>query len=417
MYKHLPDRKIVCLDMRSFYASCAAVIEGLDVTKTSIAVIGNKERKGGIVLAASPLLKKKFGVESCMRLFEIPDDPSIHLIEPQMALYIEISMEITRLLNNYVPKEAIHVYSIDESFIDLGGTERLWGPVEETVQRIQDDLENQFQLRSACGIGPNMLMAKLALDIEAKKTGIARWTYEDVPTKLWPVAPLSRMWGIGSRLEKTLNDMGLYSVGDLAHEPLEVLEKKFGLMGNQLYHHAHGIDLSDLGAPLVEGQKSYGKGQVLYRDYNKREDVLTVMLEMCEDVARRAREARKVGRTVHLSIGYSKRSLSGGFSRSRSMGEATNDTMKIYQLCITLFDKFHDGSSVRRLSISLTNLEEEHSVQLNLFDNQSERTRQLGATIDALRSKYGSNAILRAVSYTEAGTAIERDKLIGGHKK
>ena len=417
MYEQLPDRKIVCLDMRSFYASCAAVIEGLDVTKTPIAVIGNKQRKGSIVLAASPILKEKFRVQSCMRLFEIPDDPSIHLIEPQMALYIDISMEINRLLNNYVPKEAIHVYSIDESFIDLGGTERLWGPVEETVRRIQDDLENQFQLRSACGIGPNMLLAKLALDIEAKKTGVARWTYEDVPTKLWPIAPLSRMWGIGSRLEKTLNDMGLFSVGDLAHASLDRLEKKFGLMGNQLYYHAHGIDLSEMGAPLVEGQDSYGKGQVLYRDYNKREDVLTVMLEMCEDVARRAREAGKAGRTVYLSIGYSKRALGGGFSRSRTMRGATNDTMKIYQLCTELFDKFHDGSPVRRLSISLTKLEGEHSLQLSLFDDHIERTRQLGATIDALRNKYGSNAILRAVSYTEAGTAIERDKLIGGHKK
>lgn len=330
MYERLRDRQIVCLDMRSFYASCAAVVEGLDVTTTPIAVIGNKERKGGIVLAASSVLKKKFGVQTCTRLYEIPDDPTIHLIEPQMALYIDISMEINRLLNNYVRKEAIHVYSIDESFIDIGGTERLWGPVEETVRRIQGDLENQIQLRSACGIGPNMLLAKLALDIEAKKTGVARWTYEDVPTKLWPVAPLSLMWGIGSRQEKTLNDIGLFSVGDLAHASLERLEKKFGLMGNQLYYHAHGIDLSDLGAPLVEGQDSYGKGQVLYRDYNKREDVLTVMLEMCEDVARRAREAGKAGCTVHLSIGYSKRALDGGFSRSRSMREATNDTMKIY---------------------------------------------------------------------------------------
>ena len=225
MYEHLPDRKIVCIDMRSFYASCAAVVEGLDITKTPIAIIGNKQRKGGIVLAASPMLKEKFDVQTCTRLYEIPDDPSIHLIEPQMALYIDISMEIIRLLNNYVPKEAIHVYSIDESFIDLSGTERLWGPMEETVKRIQDDLENQFQLRSACGIGPNMLLAKLALDIEAKKTGIAQWTYKDVPTKLWPIAPLSRMWGIGSRQEKTLNDMWLFSVGDLAHASLEILEK------------------------------------------------------------------------------------------------------------------------------------------------------------------------------------------------
>lgn len=417
MYEHLPDRKIVCLDMRSFYASCAAAMEGLDVMDTPIAIIGNKERKGGIVLAASQPLKKNFGVQTGNRLFEIPDDPSIHLIEPKMGFFIDVSMEITRLLNRFVPKEAIHVYSIDESFIDLGGTERLWGPPEETVRRIQEELVSQFQLRSACGIGPNMLLSKLALDLEAKKTGVAHWRYEDVPAKLWPVAPLSRMWGIGSRLEKTLNGMGIFSIGDLAHAGLKRLEEKFGVMGNQLHYHAHGIDLSDMGAPLIEGQVSYGKGQILYRDYTVREDVLIVILEMCEDIAMRAREAGRAGRTVHLSVGYSKQAFGGGFGRSRSMDEATNDTMKIYKLCTELLDKFHDGRPVRRLSISLANLEEEHSMQLSLFDEHKWRNRQLGDAMDSLRSKYGSTAVLRAVSYTEAGTARNRAKLIGGHFK
>lgn len=413
----LPNRKIVCLDMRSFYASCAAVLEGLNIETEAIAIIGNKERKGGVVLAASPTLKQKFGVQTGMRLFEIPDDPSIRLIEPHMQFYIDVSMEIVRTLNHYVPKEAIHVYSIDESFIDLTGTERLWGPIEQTIERIQYDLITQFQLPSACGVGPNMLLAKLALDLEAKKTGIAMWTYEDVPQKLWPIAPLSRMWGIGTRLEKQLNQMGVFSVGDLAHTPLERLEKAFGIMGNQLYYHAHGIDLSDMGAPLIEGQISYGKGQILYRDYTKREDVFAVLLEMCEDVAKRAREAGQRGRTIHLSIGYSKAAFGGGFGRSRSIDEATNETMEIYNICKELFDTFHDGRPVRRIAISLANLEEERFMQLSLFDEQRWPLRKLGATMDQLRNKYGSAAVLRAVSYTEAGTAIERAKLIGGHFK
>ncbi|MFS0575057.1 DNA polymerase IV [Sporosarcina sp. 179-K 3D1 HS] len=418
MYEHLPERNIICLDMRSFYASCSAAIEGLEVMETPIAIIGNKERKGGVVLAASPALKQQFGIKTGMRLYEIPDDPAIHLIEPKMQFYIDVSMEITRLLHRYVPKEAIHVYSIDESFVDLTGTERLWGPPVETAKRIREDLFQQFQLRSACGMGPNMLLSKLALDLEAKKTGVALWRYEDVPEKLWPVAPLSRMWGIGSRMEKRLNQMGIFSVGDLARTPLEHLEKRFGIMGNQLYYHAHGIDLSDLGLPpLVEGQVSYGKGQVLYRDYVKRKDILTVLLEMCEDVAMRARQAGRMGRTVHLAVGYSKHALGGGFGRSRTMEEATNDTMVIHRLCTELLDEFHDGRPVRRLHISLGNLEEEHSMQLSLFDEHKWRNRQLGETMDALRTKYGSTAVLRAASYTEAGTAIERAKLIGGHFK
>lgn len=136
MYENMPRKQIACIDMRSFYASCAAADKGLDVLNTPIAVIGNLERKGSIVLAASPKMKKDFGVKTGTRLFEIPDDPSIVLIEPKMQFFVRISMEIARLLGEYVPKEAIHVYSVDEIFFDLKGTERLWGPLETTIQRI-----------------------------------------------------------------------------------------------------------------------------------------------------------------------------------------------------------------------------------------------------------------------------------------
>ncbi|ALC85475.1 MULTISPECIES: UV damage repair protein UvrX [Bacillaceae] len=417
MYEGLESRKIICIDMRSFFASCAAADAGLDVMNTPIAVIGNMEHKGSIVLAASPMMKKKFGVKTGTRLFEVPDHPSIHLIEPKMEFFVRVSVEIVRYLNQYVPNEAIHVYSIDECFADLGGTEKLWGPIEKTIKRIQDGMYSQFQLPCAVGMGPNMLMAKLALDLEAKKTGFAEWTYEDVQKKLWPVTPLSEMWGIGSRLEKTLNNMGIFTVGQLAQTSLATLEAKFGVMGNQLYHHAWGIDLSELGAPLVNGQISYGKGQVLYRDYCTKKEVMAVILEMCEDVARRAREANMAGRTIHLQVGYSKDSFGGGFNRSRSIEEPTNATMKIYKVCEQIFDEFYDHRPVRRLAISITNLEPEYSMQLSLFEEGKWKERKLGKTMDLLRSKYGSTAILRAVSYTEAGTALKRAGLLGGHKK
>ncbi|WP_153733595.1 Y-family DNA polymerase [Sporosarcina obsidiansis] len=415
--KHLPNKQIACLDMRSFYASCAAAIERLDVMETPIAIIGNIERKGGVVLAASPPLKKQFGITTGMRLYEIPNDPRIRLIEPKMQFFIDVSMELTKLLNRYVPKEAIHVYSIDECFVDFTGTEKLWGPVDATIKRIQDELYRQFQLYSACGVGPNMLLSKLALDLEAKKTGVAYWTYEDVPEKLWPVAPLHNMWGIGRRLERTLGDMGIYSVGDLARTPLERLEKKFGVMGNQLYYHAHGIDYSTLGSVLIEGQVSYGKGQTLLRDYVRMDEILAVLLEMCEDTAMRARVAGKKGRTVQLSFGYSKHALGGGFQRRKTLAEATNETMRIYRTCVELLETFHDGRPVRHISISLTNLEDEHGVQLSLFEPTNWKQQRLDHVMDALRLKYGSTAILRAVSVTSGGTAYRRNQLIGGHYK
>ncbi|MBK3495463.1 UV damage repair protein UvrX [Viridibacillus sp. YIM B01967] len=418
MYENMPRRSIMCIDMCCFYASCIASLEHLDVMKTPIAVVGNFNQKGSIVLAASPMMKTCFQVKTGTRLYEIPKHPDIRLFEPKMEFFIRISMEITRLLNSYVPKEAIHVYSVDESFIDLTGTEKLWGLPEETAKRIQREIYSQFEIPSTVGMGPNMLLSKLALDLEGKKTGFAKWTYEDVQGKLWPVAPLSKMWGIGRRTESSLNHMGIFSVGDLAKADLKTLEERFGIMGNQLYYHARGIDLSELGAPIIEGQISYGKGQILMRDYNKKEEVLAVILEMCEDIARRAREAFKIGRTISLGLSYSKNAFGGGFHRSRTIDEPTNDTMKIYKVCQQLLDEYYiEERPVRQLTISITKLESEHSMQLSLFDTDRFHRRKLGATMDQLRTRYGSTAVLRAVSYTEAGTAVVRAKLLGGHKK
>lgn len=239
-YSHLPRQHILCIDIKSFYASCSAVMEGIDPLTCHLVVVGDVNRQGSVVLAASPRMKKDFGIKTGSRLFEIPNDPRIRIVEPKMATYLRVSMEITRLLHRYVPKEAIHVYSVDESFIKVDGTKHLWGDVYTIAEKIRDELMREFQLTCTIGIGPNMLMAKLALDLEAKKKGIALWRYEDVPEKLWPVAPLSKMWGIGRRLERTLNNMGIFSVGQLANYDLEKLEKKFGVMGNQLYYHAWG---------------------------------------------------------------------------------------------------------------------------------------------------------------------------------
>lgn len=415
-YERLPQRRILCIDMKSFYASCAAVMNGLDPLNDYIAVVGDKERQGSVVLAASPKLKQEFGVKTGSRLFEIPNDSRIHIISPKMGMYLRISMEITRLLNGFVPKQSIHTYSVDESFIDVSGVERVWGDAKTVAKYIQDDLERQFQLPCSIGIGPNMLMAKLCLDLEAKAKGIAEWTYEDIPEKLWPVSPLRDMWGIGKQLEKTLNRMGILTVGQLAHYPLELLERKLGVIGNQLYYHAWGVDLSVIGSPIIHGQISFGKSQILLRDYTNPNEVKRVLLEMCEEVATRARRHRKVGRTISVGVGYSKVELGGGFYRSKTMEYPTNMTMDLYQVCLQLFDQFYEGKTVRKISISLSNIEDDTSMQFDLFQPNRMKQHILGYVMDDIRNKYGSQAILRAVSYTKAGTSRHRSRLIGGHK-
>ncbi|GAA0481643.1 UV damage repair protein UvrX [Salinibacillus aidingensis] len=414
-YSAFPERKILCIDMKSFYASCAAVARGLDPMTCHLAVVGNVDRPGSVVLAASPALKKDFGIRTGNRLFEIPDDPKIVVVPAQMKMYLEISVEITRLFHQFVPKESIHTYSVDESFLDVTGTEKMWGSAQELAGRIKQELLETFQIPSAVGIGPNMLMAKLCLDLDAKKTGIAEWTYEDIPERLWPVSPLSQMWGIGSRLERRLNRMGITNVRQLAHYPLEKLEKTFGVMGNQLFYHANGVDLSELGAPILDGQISFGKSQILLRDYTDPEEVRYVILEMCEEVAKRARESHKIGRTVSLGIGYSKDEGGGGFYRSRTMDEPTNITSDIFSVCMQLFQQFYEQKTVRKISIALSNIMEDDYIQLSLFDEDRDKKRALAYTVDDIRNKYGSAALLRAVSYTKAGTAVHRSGLVGGH--
>lgn len=415
-YSVLPHQHILCVDMKSFYASCSAVMQGLDPLNCYLAVVGDKNRQGSIVLAASPLMKSEFGVKTGTRMFEIPKDERIILEEPKMATYLRISTEITRVFHRYVPKEDIHTYSVDESFLRVDGVLALWGSAEKIAAKIQSDIEREFQLPCAIGIGPNMLLAKLCLDLEAKKKGIATWTYKDVKTKLWPIFPLSKMWGIGRRVEKTLNSMGIFTVGHLANYNLKLLEKKFGIMGNQLYHHAWGIDLSEIGAPMMEGQISFSKSQILLRDYKEKEEVKQVILEMCEEVARRARAHRKAGRTVSLGIGYSKDESGGGFLRSRSVEVPTNITMDLYQICMQLFQENYEGKTVRKITLALSNIEDDNCMQLTLFEPNQWKKRELGYTVDRIRGRFGSRSLLRAVSYTEAGTAVYRSKLVSGHK-
>ncbi|MGE7692274.1 DNA polymerase thumb domain-containing protein [Lysinibacillus sp. NPDC097214] len=415
-YSNMPNRNIMCIDMKCFYCSAIAMLEGLDVLKEPIAVVGNLQQPGSVVLAASPVMKEKFKIKTTNRRYEIPKDPDIKLFEPKMNFFIQMSMNITKLISSYVPVEAIHVYSIDESFIDLTGTEKLWGSPEEVAKEIQRAILEQFNIPSAVGMGPNMLIAKLALDLDAKKTGFAKWTYEDIPKKLWPVRPLSEMWGIGKKMEANLNAMGIQTVGGLANANLAELEQRFGLMGNQLYHHAWGIDLSNLGEPLVKNPSlSFGKGQMLMRDYHTRKEISCVLLEACEDVMKRVRQAGFVGRTITLGLSYSRHAMTKGFHRSKTIDVPTNETLVMYKTCIELLDEYFAGEPARQLSVRISNLEREHSIQLDLFDEGKPQRQLIGPTMDAIRNKFGATSLLRAVSYTAAGTAINRDRLVGGH--
>ncbi|MFC4024308.1 DNA polymerase IV [Oceanobacillus longus] len=412
-YSSYPRNDVLCIDMRSFYASVEAVKLGLDPMKTMLAVVGDPNRSGSIVLAASPQLKQKYGISNVSRFFELPDDPDIHIVPAHMADYLHVSVEITKLINQYVPKEAIHQYSVDEVWVTVNGLQKLFGNRFEVANKIKNDILENFGITSSVGIGDNKFLAKVVMDLHAKKVGIAECTYEDVEEKLWPF-PIEDIWGIGGRMKRNLNRMGIVTLGQLANYNLEHLKKRYGVMGEQLYWHAWGIDLSPVfGNFTKQEQKGYGHGIALLRDYTE-DEVAYCILDLCEEVCRRARTAHKTGRTIHLGISYSKET-GGGFSRSKSIEIPTNVTMDVYHVCMELFNEFYDGkSNIRHVYVTLTKLVEKGETQLDLFEDRTKKN-DIGYVMDAIRDKYGSTAILRASSYTDAGVTLDRSKKIGGH--
>ncbi len=208
--------------------------------------------------------------------------------------------------------------------------------------------------------------------------------------------------------------MGIVKLGQLANFNLDVLKRRFGVMGEQLYWHSWGIDLSPVfGDFTKQEQKGFGHGIALLRDYSA-DEIEYCILDLCEEVCRRARTAGKIGKTVQLGIGYSKET-GGGFSRSKSFDIPSNITMDIHEMAMKLFNEFYDGrSNIRHVSVTLTKLYEKSDLQLDLFDDKVKKS-DIGYVMDSIRDKFGSTAILRASSYTKSGITVDRSKKIGGH--
>ena len=409
-YSNFPDKNILCVDMKSFYASIEAVDRNLDPWEVPLAVIGNKQKKGGVVLAATPAMKEKYNLGTANRVYQIPDDPEIILVEARMGLYLEVSMEITRLFNNFVPLDSIHVYSIDESWLKLADDKnKSW----KTAQTIKNELMEKFQLPSSMALGPNMFLSKVAMDVEGKKKGLVRWTYNDVKDKLWPL-PLKKSWGIGSRLEKRFRKVGVKTIGDLAHLPLEYLENKFGIMGNQLYYHAWGIDLSKVEGHYLDKKVSIGRGITLYKDYSDIEEIKTVIFELSEEVAKRARRNNVVGKTISLVIGYSKNELKKGFQRQLTINQHTNFTFDIYNSCLKLLKENYEGEKVRKISINISNLVSDKKIQLNLFNDRNKQL-QLARVKDDLNKRFNHKALFYGRSLKKSSIRERINTTIGGH--
>lgn len=410
-------RNFLCIDLKSFFASAECLDRGLNPFTTPLVVANPTQGNGAITLAVTPYLKT-LGVKSRGRLYEIPKNIKYKIAKPRMSLYLAKSREVVEVYLKYVSLEDLHIYSIDECFLDVTNYLKMYGKSDyELALDILEDVRKETGLTATCGIGPNMLLAKLSMDIEAKhnKDFIAKWTYDDIPTKLWPIHPLSKVWGIGPRMEVNLNRLGIYSVYDLAHYDRNKLKQKFGVIGTELWNHANGIDLSLIGDMEKTKDKSYSHSQVLFKDYNGN-NIKIIIREMVEVVTMRLHKNHVTSSLIGLGIGYSK-DVGGGFYHQIKLDQATDVENVILSNALMIFDKYYEGLPIRKVTISCGRLQEKSGVQLNIFDNieKIKEQEQIDEAILEIKDKYGKNALLKASSLLDDSTIHERNKKIGGH--
>ena len=412
------ERTFMCIDLKSFFASCECIDRGLDPFTTPLVVASTTQGQGALTLAITPCLKKQ-GIKSRGRLFEIPKGTKYMIVDPRMKLYQEKSKEVIGVYLEYVDAKDLHVYSIDECFLDMTSYLKYYGKKDiEIAEEILKKVEEETGLTANCGIGPNMLLAKIAMDTEAKlyKNGIAKWTMEDVPTKLWKITPLSDMWGIGPAMEKKLNNLGLYKVGDIANYDKDKLTKRFGIMGTELWRNANGLDdavISDLKVPPKE--KSFSHSQMLHKDYFGH-NIGILVEEMVEVVCQRLRASNYDCQLIGFGLGYNKY-VTGGFYHSRKLEAPTRDPKEILKICNGIIEEFYDGSAIRKISISVGKLSKNNSIQLNIFKDYEKEIKdeKLNQSIDMVKAKFGKNSLVKATALLEDSTIMERNEKIGGH--
>lgn len=414
----MEKRVIAVIDLKAFYSYVECLDRGLDPWTTPLVVADKDRGTNTIVLSVSPYLKKH-GVPSRCRIKELPKKFKYVYAVPRMERYLEKSANVIDVLYHFVAEEDVHVYSIDEAFIDLTTYLNYYKKTPlQMVTTIINQIREDTGLQATAGIGDNFFLAKVALDIYAKtaKNGIARLSINEIKEKLWPITPLSKVCSIGQRTEAKLNKMNIFTVRDIALSNPDYLKSKFGVMGEQLWRHANGIDEADIHEDYEPKERSFSLGQVLFRDYNKTETI-TIIREMVDTLTSRMRNDNKMTNTVSIYIGYSKNL--GGFARRSTLLAATDDSKTILEAILEIYNRYVQNLPIRNIGIYYGGLAPASHQQLNLFeDEKKQETRHnLQKAVDKLHSKYGNNSVLRASALLEESTIKERNEFIGGHKK
>ncbi len=421
-----PAKRVVMLaDCQSFYASVEKA-EHPEYKDRPLVVAGDPERRSGIVLAACPIAKAK-GITTAERLGEaLAKCPDVVVIKPRMQRYIDVSMQITEIYKSYT--DLVEPYSIDEQFLDVTGSLHLYGCTpEELALMIQDHVRDATGVRTRFGISETKILAKTACDNYAKKSasGIYTLPKENLAETLWKL-PVNQMFMAGSRMTRHFNVMGLPTIGSVAQTPLpklkQMMRRKFGknsdIQAELYWRIANGIDDSPVrpGTHQVD-PKSVGHMMTLPRDYGRLEEIKVVLLELTELVCQRCRGLGFMGHVVTVGCMGADFDRPTGFSRQMKMEDPSNITNQVYRWACRLLEKYWDGLPIRRVGVSLSQLTPDTEYQLSLFDMGREKSMALERVTDALKRKYGDGIVIRAVSKTEAGQALDRSAKIGGHFK
>ncbi|MEB3101224.1 DNA polymerase IV [Ferviditalea candida] len=410
----MADKIIFLVDMQSFYASVEKVANP-QYKDRPVVVAGDPARRSGVLLAACPIAKKH-GAATGMRLGEaLKQCPELAVVRPRMQEYINVSIRISEILERY--SDLVEPYSIDEQFVDVTGSLVLFGDPETIARSIQQAVLEETGIYARVGIGPNKVLAKIACDNFAKKIGpgIFRLTEENMRQMMWPL-PVTGMFGIGSRMDRHLRRLGIHTIGDLANFPLERLTRLWGIQGHVLWMTANGIDYSPVSPATHEAQKAIGHHMTLPRDYAAAEEIHVILLELSEEVCRRARSKRVKGETVTVGCRGADFDHPTGFHRQMKLSDATNHGADVYRAAVKLLEKHWDGLPVRSVGVTLSQFSPDTQVQLHLF-RDLDKERRLDSAIDAIKAKYGTVAVVRAASLTKAGQAYDRAGKIGGHYK
>ncbi|WP_261810932.1 Y-family DNA polymerase [Levilactobacillus humaensis] len=423
-YQQEPHGMFLMIDNKSFYASVESMERGLNPLESVLIVMSEADNTGsGLVLAASPMAKKEFGISNVSRQYEVPDDPRILVVPPRMNLYIQKNLEINKIFRQFVTDDDLFPYSIDESILDMTHSWRLFGKTpEEVARRIQLKVRHELGLYTTVGIGENPIQAKLALDLQAKHDHelIGRLTYDSFPKHIWPITNLEKVWSIGHRTAAHLERLDIHSMDDLAHVNPYELRSEMGMIGAQLFALAWGIDRSQLHQVRPPKEKSWSNSQVLPRDYRAQAEIELVIREIGQQVTSRMRHHRQQAGCVSLYVGFARADTENdgrtGFDHSCRIAP-TDNAQTIVATLLHLFRKNWADQPVRNIWVGLSRLSHSQNLQLDLFQEPERQIKndQFDRVLDELRDKFGKTAVIPASSLMPGGTMLRRASLVGGH--